>query len=89
MQEDTPAASAAEPAPVVQPAAAPPETVAPAAPAQRSPFVALKPLMSGPKVVEAGKIVSLTAAQAAEFAKLIRPATAEDLAIFSQAPIEL
>lgn len=88
MQEDTPAASAAEPAPVVQPAAAPPETVAPAA-EPRLPFVALKPIVSGPKVVEGGKIVSLTAGQATEFAKLIRPATAEDLAIFSQAPIEL
>lgn len=86
MQEDTPAAS-----PVAETAtpAAPPETAPPPAPEPRAPFVALKPLISGPTVVEGGKIVSLTAAQQAEFAKLIRPATAEDLAIFSRPPIEL
>lgn len=57
--------------------------------ADRKPYVATAPIISGEDVVNAGVVVSLTAARAAEFDALIRPATITDLAIFSRAPIPL
>lgn len=59
----------------------PPETVPPEPAAPRANYVVTSPIISGETVVQSGRIVSLTETRAAEFAELIRPAGASDLAI--------
>lgn len=69
-------------------AAPPPETVPPAAPPARANYVTLKPVIGKIDGVEtamnAGRIVSLTEAQASAWADLVRPEAPGDLGIFSQ-----
>lgn len=69
-------------------AAPPPETVPPAPPAARANYVTVKPVIGKIDGVDAamnaGRVVSLTAARAAEWADLVRPAQDSDLGIFSQ-----
>lgn len=88
--EETGAPAPAAEAPAASDApAAPPETKAPE-PETRSPFVVTSPLMGGAAIVaDRGAVVALTAAQAAEWASLVRAADPIDLSRWAKSPIVL